>query len=195
MRLARRILVALLCLPLTVACVRAQPAELYKCVSWGVLGEPDCGWDGITQFDLCDGRAYYTYSGRAAWFPLNNEGPVIIEVEANPAYSQHFPLYVEIVALQDTMPRDFCLNGYPGIVVGETWGAGSCGADWVSFGPMSLLPYVPLGGSYALQFEFFATAWIDALIMSPGIDCVRVRPASSSSVASLSWGRAKTLYR
>jgi hypothetical protein len=151
--------------------------------------------EDIVQVDLCDGRGYHTYFGRAAWFPLKNDGPIFIDVEANPSFGQHLPLYIEIVPLQEAMPNDFCLNGYPGIVVGETWGTGNCGAEWVSFGPVDLRPHVPPGGSYAVQFVFFRTVWIDALIMSPGIDCVRVRPASPSPVTLMTWGPAKALYR
>jgi hypothetical protein len=138
----------------------------------------------------CD-RSFFTYYGRAAWYPLTNIGSIVIEVETKAGYYTRFPLYVEIVALPSPVPQDFCLSGFPGIVVGETYGNAGCGGRWISIGPINLSEILPIGSAYALQLVFFST--VEPKYWSPGVDCVRV--TSLSTALPTTWTNAKAIYR
>ena len=95
----------------------AEPTDLYRCISWGSERGPDCGLEDLLIADLCSGRYFATYAGRAAWYPLRNVGDITIEVESHRLVEGDFPIYVEILPLPSPQPVFWCLNGYPGVVV------------------------------------------------------------------------------
>lgn len=172
----------------------AEPTDLYRCVSWGWQYAPNCGLENLLIADLCSGRFFVTYAGRAAWYPLRNVGDITIEVETHKSAVGDFPVYIEILPLPGAQPNPWCLDGYPGVVVARAFGSQRCGGVWESFGPINIQEIVPLGGLYALQLEFFSTVDVDASRHSPGIDCVRV-VSHPSAIEPIHWGQAKALYR
>lgn len=174
----------------------AQPNSLYKCVTWGTAGEPNCGQRLFSVLDPCDETLYIfqTYRNRATWFPLKNDGPITVETWTRGGFATGFPLYVAIVPLPDEIPPDYCAANPPGTVIGQMNGARTCGGAWESIGPQNIDTIVPRGGTYALQLVSYRFFHIDLFYYSPAFNCVRVT-SEATAVTQKSWGQIKALYQ
>lgn len=167
----------------------SQPVDLAVCGD----RPPDCGLYGPLLVDGCKG--FRTYSGRVSWFPLKNIGPIRIELQTRWFVGLNGPLYVQIFALPESLPPDFCRKGaLPGFVIGSVRGAQVCGGDWETIGPINIDHLVPRGASYALQLEGFRIFEREDFHPTPGVDCIRLTSVPSP-IEAISWARVKRMYR
>jgi hypothetical protein len=172
---------------LLATCSHAQTVVLNECISLGSV--PLCGDRGISSIGFC--KPFYSYRGRAAWGPLQYDGPITVELNTRAVFGEDFPIYVEIVPLNNN-PLETC--ALPGVVIGRSWGGANCD-DVDRIGPYDIGDVVPLGSQYALRLVFFRTLEGP---LSSFVDCIRVTshpPSQSTSVRLSTWGFVKLLYQ
>lgn len=167
----------------------AQPTDLDACLSGGGP-QPLCeDIHAASVLDIfCDPiRVFELYNGRVAWAPLRCVGPITIALNTRSLTSTRFPLYVEIVPVQNL---DHCPG--PGVLVMVAHGGNQCGGIWETSGPLDITSIVPLGSLYAIQLVFFYAAY--GAYLSPAVDCIRVT-AQPMAIEARTWSQVKTLYR
>jgi hypothetical protein len=174
----------------------AQSTDLFTCIE--LFGErPDCSnvGSGLVVIPQCFGRVFGQFIGFMAWFPLRNVGPIEVEIEAASSAFTHYPLYVQIVPLDGVDRERVCgTEPIPGYVIMTIFPRRTLPDDpcdrWESSGVIDISRIVPIGGLYALRLYAFNHRFGT----SPGIDCVRITPVTST-VAKTTWGGVKWLYR
>jgi hypothetical protein len=161
------------------------PTEIFRCL--GTRDDPTCtditGPIVITQ---CP-RHFEIFYGRVAWYPIRNVGPVTISVETFAHFLTRFPLYVEVVPIDDRI--GVCDNAPGNVVMVARGGQSPCGT-WETVGPIDISPVVPIGSNYALRLRFFGSPGGE----SPAVGCVRVTP-NATAVLPSAWTTVKGLYR
>jgi len=178
----------------------AQPSEFATCLP---LSSPPCSQlgGGGTIFTMCPTdppteRLFVLYFGPVAWGPLRCVGPITVAVESFSGADTRFPLYVEVVPLQESSDFPGVCSNLPGyltlIVYGQSYLSAPCGA-WDEAGPIDITNVIPIGSLYALRLYFFS----NRVGYSPAVGCVSVtaHPIAPASVTSTTWSNLKTLYR
>src|SRR2546422_1404728 len=105
--------------------VQAQQSELFSCVASG-------GYCSDTTGDVLAegcGQTFYQFTGRVAWPPLVNLGPVTIGVRTLANQGTPYPIYVEIRDHTSIDPQG-CTTLLAGALVLVAQGSTQCGGEW-----------------------------------------------------------------
>jgi hypothetical protein len=137
---------------------------------------------------------FFSFLGNVVWGLLQSVGPVTIEVETITPPDTQFPIYVEIVPVNDPYDVRVCaeLRGYVvGIVYGHPFDP--CG-NWDEIGPIDITTVIPVGSLYALRLRFLS---FFPIAFAPALRCLRLKayPEDSTPIAPATWARVKQLYR
>jgi hypothetical protein len=166
------------------------PTDMLFCFNSGQLEAcTDVGGGTLLDFD-CPEKAWESFFGRVAWYPLRYIGPITIEVDARRTPSSRFPIYIEYLPLKDR-PSDLGFCDGPGEVIAVVWGGTQCDSPWETFGPI-LLP-LEVGELYFLRAH-----WVVDSTHHTYLNCIRVRAQTDrapTAVESTMWGIMKNLYR
>lgn len=171
----------------------AQDTELDVCL-------PDSNacseTEAVTIDDFC-GNSYYFYHGRLSWPPLRAVGPITVSVRTWGGDDAMFPLFIEIVKLQEDS-LTCSTSGNQLTTVLDARGSGQCGGTWESIGPLDpddLL--VPLGSLYRIRVSFIQFTRTLPFPRSPALGCIRVTTnvGNSAPIAGATWSGVKTLYK
>lgn len=183
-RLYRAVKLWALALP---SVVSAQPTDLFTCLS---RADPTCQDIGGPLTETTCPKLFENYYGRVAFYPLRCVGSVTVEVETYASWRTRFPLYVEVVPL--TPGAAPCENAAGNVILIAHGGFEVPCGTWETAGPVDITSVVPIGSLYAIRLYFLGSSGG----LSPGVDCVRVTAHPvTSSLASMSWGQAKILFK
>ncbi|MFQ5601564.1 MAG: hypothetical protein ACE5G2_13570, partial [Candidatus Krumholzibacteriia bacterium] len=132
-----------------------------------------------------------SYQGRVAWYPLRYVGPILLEVNARGGPGARFPLFVEILFVDQHPPDTGWCDGPAGVVL-TAHGTTDCNA-WETAGPLDLSYWIDIGDPYVVRVNFIleARSWVS----SPALGCIRVRPDSTTALETPTWSVVKGLYR
>jgi hypothetical protein len=180
--------------------VSAQPAEFFACPGRGPT-DYSCAQlrGGSTILAPCPtdpGIAFYNFIGPLAWYPLRCVGPITVALQTFSPANTWFPVYVEVVPVQDSGDLPWVCENLPGTVISIVYGQSvisAPGGTWDEAGPIDITRFVPLGSLYAIRLYLFSNIFGT----SPFLGCIRVtaHPVESAPVASRAWGDVKALYR
>jgi hypothetical protein len=189
----RRLLVSKASLLFLLICVGRASADA---IVFDVCLSEDRSSCSETQDVVVDsscGRVFYSYRGRISWPPIRCDGnPVTLEIVTHESGHSGYPVFVGFVPNIDSLE---CRTDAHTQTILAARGGLPCGGVTESIGPIDLARLgITRGEFYRVQAEFVTEQPGPFQLRSVGLGCIRV-VSRTVGVATLSWSRAKTLYR